>query len=253
MFTFLKYSLLGIIIFVAIGIGWLVLLSVASSNHWGWTISRVNYRLSFAIEVQGKAYTAQTVVLATYWAAPLWQSYIPLHGNTGGGSGSMVTNDAAALRLPGSQVVSLIPHGDYLIGTMRHNVLALANRLLTNDPKVKFDVAPIGPVILAWSAPLVSGAADIPIDQMPPMIVFANGDDPHSAHLFDARDPERWLGPGAKFLGARIEVTSDPPGSNILDVLPWLRGRDRGDPFTTKDDPFAAETHGRNLSLSNFI
>jgi len=96
---------------------------------------------------------------------------------------------------------------------------------------------------------------------MPPMVVFTEQNNPHSAHVFDPRDPEHWLGPNVKFLGARIEVTRDAAGSDILSVLPWLRvppelrdrhGIDMSGPLTTRDDPFVSETRRGFLTRGDF-
>ena len=138
----------------------------------------------------------------------------------------------------------------------------LPNRLLTTDPNIPFasrsaGSSPDDRVVDARTGGLISGGATIPLDLMPDMIVFTDASNPHSAHVFDPRNPERWLGPGVKFLGARIEVTKEPVGSDISSVLPWLDPPELDAPHpyiqaldgsvTTKDDPIATETHGHFL------
>ena len=54
------------------------------------------------------------------------------------------------------------------------------------------------------------------------MIVLNDPANPSSAQLFDPEDPERTLGPGARFLGAQIAVTNEAVSRDIETVLPWL-------------------------------
>jgi hypothetical protein len=86
---------------------------------------------------------------------------------------------------------------------------------------------------------LISGTAEIPLDLMPSMLVFLDGADMHSAHVFDPVNPEQWLGQGVRFAGARISVTTAPVSSDLKAFLPWLRsppprGRQSIDPFAVE-------------------
>jgi hypothetical protein len=230
-----KFVVMPVVAFVALNVAWLAIISFAYDRKIGWIISPVHYRLSFSIEEDGRVYSGDTVVQVEYRRIPSWQVDMPLYGiyfPNGGASSN--GGPAASVELPNGKAVSLLPDGRALYlthldvrafgGQRRYTVLEIANRLLTKDPNVKFATAsdPNFRVITAETAPFVSGRADIPLELMPPMAVLTDADDPQSVHVFDPTDPQQWLGPGAKFLGARIEVTHDPLSSNTEGILPWL-------------------------------
>ena len=83
------------------------------------------------------------------------------------------------------------------------------------------------------------------------MIVLNDPANPSSAQLFDPEDPERTLGPGARFLGAQIAVTNEAVSRDIETVLPWLADRTVPQRLTHPGDPFLRENHG-NLSTKRF-
>jgi len=230
-----KFVVLPIVAFIALNVAWFAIIAFAYDQQLGWTTSSVHYRLSFSIEKDGRVYSSDTVVQVKYWEIPLWQVHIPLYDiQWPAGGASSNGGPAASIELPDGKAVSLLPDGRALYlthldvrafgGQRRYTVFDIADRLLANDPKVKFATAADANfrVITAETAPLVSGRADIPLELMPPMAVLTDADDPQTVHVFDPKDPQQWLGAGAKFLGARIEVTQDPLSWNIEGVLPWL-------------------------------
>ena len=130
-------------------------------------------------------------------------------------------------------------------------VAGTADRLLSVDgsptgPKKKWDP------IFASNAASVTGSSEIPIELLPPMIVLNDPANPSSAHLFDAEDPERTLGPGARFLGAQIAVTREAPSRDIEMVLPWLADPTVPQVLSRPGDPFRQESHGNPLFKASF-
>jgi len=70
--------------------------------------------------------------------------------------------------------------------------------------------------------------------------------------VFDPERPEQWLGPGARFLGAQIAVTSEPRTTGIAAVLPWLADRAVPQRLTGSNDPFYQESGGNVLYKAYF-
>jgi hypothetical protein len=248
-------------------VAWIGFLAVENSWRVFWTISRPHYKLSFKIQMPDGIHSAQTVVEITYFEMPGWETIPFVDFSPNFRSGTNFAGHAAAMRLPdGKAVILFARFGGGFDDAPHAAIETIADRLLTTDPEIPFarsdGVWPDNKIIDANTGDFVSGGADIPLDMMPPMIVLTDASNIHTAHVFDPRDPERFLGPGARFLGARIEVTKQTVGSDILSVLPWLDppGLRTAHPFnlaldgplTTRDDPFATETHGRNMSRADF-
>jgi hypothetical protein len=84
------------------------------------------------------------------------------------------------------------------------------------------------------------------------MLLIENPEDPRSAHVFDPERPEHWFGPGARFLGAQIAVTSEPRTTGIAAVLPWLADRAVPQQLTNRNDPFYQESGGNVLFKAYF-
>jgi hypothetical protein len=260
----LKFMALGSGLLLALYVAWGIFIAGESSWHVFWTISRPHYRLSFAIQTADGVHSAQTVVEAEYFEIPSWEKMPPLDMGEGFCCGETLVGGAAASQLPNGEVVCMLLDNVNVFGApRRYSVFEIADALLTDIPNSPFASA-YGRqrMIDARTGSLVSGGADIPLDLMPPMVVFTEQNNPHSAHVFDPRNPERWLGPDAKFLGARIEVTREAVGSDILSLLPWLRvppelrdrhGVDMIVALTTPDDPFASETRRGLLRRANFL
>jgi hypothetical protein len=242
----LRFVLFGLLIAIVVVIGGLAVLIAGDKYHWGWTEILVHYRLSFGVEVGGIPYSGASVVQVTYQQVPGWQAWAWIDAPPGG---SIYRGQAATLRLSDGKVLCLMTSGQTLVlANTRHSVVQITNRLL----------APLASsggrrdLIDTSNAARISGSADIPPDLLPAMLLIANAQDPSSAHVFDPERPEQWLGPGARFLGARIEVTSEPRTTGIEAVLPWLADRAVPQRLTGPDDPFYRESGGNHLFKSYF-
>jgi hypothetical protein len=241
---------LGLLMVVVVVIGGLALLMAGDKYHWGWTEIPVHYRLSFGVEVGGIRYSGASVVQVTYEQVPGWQAWAWIDRPPGG---SIYRGQADTLRLPDGKVLCLMTSGQTLVGRKTRNsyagnVAGIANRLL----------APLlhsggrRDMIDTSNAARISGSADIPLDLLPTILLIENPEDPRSTHVFDPERPEQWLGPGARFLGAQIAVTSEPRTTGIAAVLPWLADRAVPQQLTGRNDPFYQESGGNVLFKTYF-
>ena len=179
----------------------------------------------------------------TYQQVPRWQAWAWIDAPPGG---AIYRGQAATLRLPDGKVLCLMTAG--IVGRKLPSIVGIADRLL----------APLQrsggrrDMIDTSNAPRISGSAEIPPNLLLPILLFENPDDPRSAHVFDPEQPEQWLGPDARFLGAQIAVTSEPRTTGIATVLPWLADRAVPQQLTRRNDPFYAESHGNFLFKADF-
>jgi hypothetical protein len=246
----LQFGLLGLLIVIVVVIGGLALLMAGDKYHWGWTEVPVHYRLSFGVEVGGIAYTGAGVVQVTYEQVPGWQAWAWIDSPPGG---SIYRGQAATLRLPEGKVLCLMTSGQTLVGrkirnSYAGNVVGIANRLLA--PLLRSGGR--RDMIDTSNAARISGSADIPLDLLPTILLIEKPEDPRSVHVFDPERPEQWLGPGARFLGAQIAVTSEPRTTGIAAVLPWLADRAVPPRLTGSNDPFYQESGGNFLYKAYF-
>jgi hypothetical protein len=245
-----KFTLLAIVavpvIVIAAGLIWFGIVVVAYDHKWGWLEVPVHYRLTFAVEVGGIAYTGSTVVQVLYQHIPHWQVLV------GPGIAALYEGQAGCVKLADGKMVCLLPNAENLVhGKGYGSIPNLANRLLSVNG------SPTGPEhkwvpIFASNAASVTGSSDIPLELLPPMIVLDDPANPSSAHLFDAEYPERTLGSGGRFLGARITVTNEAVSRDIETVLPWLADRTVPQRLTHPGDPFLRENYGNPLFKAYF-
>lgn len=233
----------GVLLLISLYAGWDTLVVLDMNYHLFWIVSRPHYEIAFTIETPDGVQTAKSIIEPVYFSAHAWDELLPPLPEIGPGPpafGRMLNGEAAAMRLPDGKVICMmfqrqLPHN----GTAPNSVFEIADKLLTFDDKISFPQSGRKPFIDSYTAMKISGSAEIPLDIMPSMLVFLNGADMRSAHLFDPKKPEQWLGAGAKFIGARISVTTAPILSdpNLKMSLPWLQGprphgRQPRDPFT---------------------
>lgn len=241
---------LVLLMVIVVVIGGLALLMAGDKYHWGWTEIPVHYRLSFGVEVGGIAYTGASVVQVTYEQVPGWQAWAWIDSPPGG---SIYRGQAATLWLPDGKVLCLMTSGQTLVGrkirnSYAGNVVGIANRLLA--PLLRSGGR--RDMIDTSNAARISGSADIPLDLLPTILLIEKPEDPRSVHVFDPERPEQWLGPGARFLGAQIAVTSEPRTTGIAAVLPWLADRAVPQRLTGSNDPFYQESGGNVLYKAYF-
>jgi hypothetical protein len=231
---------------VLVGAIWLGIFVAADRFKLGWVEVPVHYRLSFGVEVGGISYTGSTVVQVTYQSIPSWQVI------NGPGEASPYEGQAAYVKLPDGKAIFLLPK--YLTPKFTnkrvYEAADLADYLLSvngspSGPTKKW--APIG----AGSATTVTGGSDIPDNFLPLMIMMENWADASTAHFFHPEHPEQTLGDQARFLGARIEVTSEPVSRDIETAFPWLEA---GHSFALGNpgDSFQRENRGAGLYKADF-
>jgi hypothetical protein len=67
------------------------------------------------------------------------------------------------------------------------------------------------------------GPRDIPFEQLPDLLTFADSSDPASVSILDPDDLSSTFGPGVRLLRATIEVTDQGKTRGIDQKLPWVR------------------------------
>jgi hypothetical protein len=164
---------------------------------------------------------------------------------------SLYQGQAGILKLEDGRMTFLLLNADYLVAGKHYGVPELANRLLSirgssTGPKQEWLM------ITASNAPTVTGASDIPIGLLPPMIVLDDPADPSSAQLFDPEHPHLSLGRGARFLGAQIAVTNDPVSHDVERVMPWLTDPSLPQMLSKPGDTLLRENQGRPLYKAFF-
>jgi hypothetical protein len=225
---------------------WFGTVAIANNYKWGWIEVPVRYRVTFGVEVDGVAYTGSTVVQVTYEQIPAWQNL------TGPGIAALYKGQAGLLKLPDGKMVCLMARaGNVVPGKTFRPVSAIADRLLSVDG------SPTGPkenwrIIYATNAATVTGESRIPNDLLPPIVVLDDPTNPSTAHLFDPEQPERTLGPDARFLGAWIAVTGAPVSEGINAVLPWLADPKIPQMLSHPGDPYLRENPGHPLFKALF-
>jgi hypothetical protein len=84
-----------------------------------------------------------------------------------------------------------------------------------------------------WDEPAWEGRAKMqgPVELRPPLVptlvTFSDLNDPKSARVVLPGEVEQVLGPGTRFKGAWIDMTSDPATQEIERKLPWWNGPGR--------------------------
>ncbi len=69
----------------------------------------------------------------------------------------------------------------------------------------------------------LKGAHEIPTEDLPDLVTFADINDPQSIVLVDPDDLESTLGPGIKWRSMTVEVTTEPVTTGIEQKLPWVK------------------------------
>jgi hypothetical protein len=237
----LRFLLLGLLFVILIVVAGFAIVMAGDKYHWGWTEIPVHYRVSFGVEVGGTAYSGASVVQVTYQQVPSWQAWAWIDAPPGG---AIYRGQAATLRLPDGKVLCLMTSGGTLVGRKTiDSLVRIANRLLA--PLLRSGGR--RDMIDTSNAADISGSADIPLNLLPPILLFEDPHNPSTAHVFLPERPEQWLGPGAKFLGAQIAVTTEPRTTGIEAVLPWLADRTVPERLTGRNDPFYQESGGNFL------
>lgn len=67
-----------------------------------------------------------------------------------------------------------------------------------------------------------SGRVQLAIDNLPQFIWLRNSSDPDTAQVVQIDEFPITIAPTVRFIGAWVEITSDPVSSGLEDKLPWL-------------------------------
>jgi hypothetical protein len=66
------------------------------------------------------------------------------------------------------------------------------------------------------------GGVEVPSDHLPTFVTFTDLNDPKTARIVRPNEFPQVFGPNVRFVGERIEMTSDPVTRTIEGTLPWL-------------------------------
>ena len=174
------------------------------------------YRLTIAVEFDGKVHSGSSVIEVWYRFFPHWAAALS--------NGSQF--DYA---IQGEAVVIDLDNGGVLIAALGYNrdrstvpAVALAARAF--DPAAR-RLGPGYPATLAKVQFLsrVQGRVDLTVDNMPPFIWFADETDPRSARLVKPDDMAAVIGDAARLVSAQVEITRDPIVIDIDKRLPLYK------------------------------
>ncbi|NRG19067.1 hypothetical protein HPQ64_15355 [Rhizobiales bacterium] len=86
-------------------------------------------------------------------------------------------------------------------------------------------VGRFGYAVFIWRIRMLWNDCEVPIDEMPMLVRFANEPELDSVEQVDPKNLAATYGPSARFLGARISFTREPLSMEIEERLPWLEAR----------------------------
>jgi hypothetical protein len=237
-----------IVVLIALLFGYSGALYLTQTYGLGFRQVSVHYRFTFGVEVAGVAYNGSTVVRGLYQQVMWWQVV------SDPGFAAFHDGQASCVKLADGRMICLLPVDSSFVRGRKYfypGVNGLAARLLSvngspTGPKEKInDIFPA-------NAATVTGSSDIPMSLLPPIIILDDPSNPSSAHVFNPEQPERSLGLGARFLGARIAVTNEPVSRGIETLLPWLADPKTPQELTNSNDPFPHENGGLGLYKFSF-
>ena len=167
------------------------------------------YRLTIAIEVDGRVHTDSSVIEVIWKGGPEFGDVGPYHPSV---RGQAVFIDLAGF---GTAVAVLVAPSFEQGGVIRWpegvGALWLGARAFGNGSTL-----PELPQL-----PRLRGRRDLASDNMPRLIWFSNIADPKTARRFKPDDIPTLFGPAARLAAAHVEITNDPVVIDIDKKLPW--------------------------------
>jgi hypothetical protein len=216
----MKRGCLTVLAVLALGAAGLV-----TGYMYRYPVYAYRYRLTVNIERDGKLHSGSSVIEIG------WQEGIKL-GDSGGFS-PIVRGQAPVVDLGDREVVvaTLINGEDY--GPARDGAWGaqwIAPRAFgksTNGETIP-------------DLPKLRGKRDLSPDNLPRFLWFSNLQDPKTARKMLAQDIPAVISPSARFVGAVVEITSDPIVIDIGQKLPWFQSwsdhyRDRGPMYLSNE------------------
>ncbi len=193
--------------------------SVAAIVIWIWRsfpTASYRYRLTIAVEFDGKVHSGSSVIEAWYRFFPHWAAALS--------NGSQF--DYA---IQGEAVVIDLDNGGVLIAALGYNrdpstvpAGALAARAF--DPPARH----LGPDFPASfkNVRVISrmrGPVDLAPDNLPPFIWLSDRFNPQTARQVKPNEFASVIGDAARLVTARVEITTDPVVIDIDKRLPWYQ------------------------------
>lgn len=166
------------------------------------------YRLTIAIEVDGKVHTGSSVIEVAWNGGPEFGDVGSYHPS--------IRGQATLIDIgPRGVVVAALVNGESY-GAASDGALSalwIAARAFGNDSTNN----------QLRKLPHLAGRRDLAADNMPRLIWFSDIADPNTARKLMADDLPALLGSGARLAAAYVEITRDPIVVDIDKRLPWYR------------------------------
>lgn len=166
------------------------------------------YRLTLAIEVDGKVHTGSSVIEIVWSGGPEFGDVGPYHPS--------IRGQAPVVDLgPRGTVVAALINGESY-GAASDGALSalwIAARAFGND-STNDQLSKL---------PKLTGRRDLAVDNMPRLIWFSNVADPKMALKLRADEIPKIVGANARLVNAFVEITRDPIVIDIDKKLVWFR------------------------------
>jgi hypothetical protein len=166
------------------------------------------YRLTLAIELDGKVYTGSSVIGIVWASGPTFGDVGPFHPRTAGQAVLIDLGTKGTLIAALSNGESYGPAADGALSARWIAAKAFGNNS-TNDELPKL--------------PHLKGRRDLAPDNMPRLVWFRDVADPATAKKVRIEDIPKLLGPTAHLAAAYVEITQDPIVIDIDKKLTWYQ------------------------------
>jgi hypothetical protein len=182
---------------------------VVGYNYW-YPNYTYRYRLTVNIEVDGKLHSGSSVIEVTWHGGPKI--------GEGGAYWPRMRGQAALVDLAdrGLVVATLIAEDNSNAGWGAQWIVPRAFGDKNGGDYKRL--------------PELRGKRELSFDNLPRLLWFSNPQDPTTAKTLLVDNIPSVFGPSVRFAGAFVEITSDPPETDIRQKLPWIKALEERPP-----------------------
>ncbi len=166
------------------------------------------YRLTLAIEVDGKVHTGSSVIEVTWHGGPEFGDVGPYHPSIRGQAALVDLGSRGAVVAALVNGESYGPAADGALSAIWLASFAFGNKSTNKElPQLKH----------------LTGKRHLSTDNMPRLIWFSDIADPKTAKKLQVSEIPELFGPSARLVDATVEIARDPIVIDIDKKLPWYK------------------------------